>query len=250
MDWGAWQAIHSMGSQKFRHDWETNTLTFIFMGILTCYLTAKCSLDWGQGAWSLVMWVRLVLLDFPDDLVVGSPYASAGNAGSVPTLGRPHVSCSNWAHEPQLWALMLQLQGTETARGSPISWTWGTTALWVLRKPPGSMGGWGQWCEDNAKGVTPVLHTLHARWWQRPAGWESVVQVTNQRTDTGALCQEGHSPTQRPCYLEWSEWEWTPRLEVPQFLSSCLTWARCTGPQLALSVYIASGLALGVVSRL
>ena len=66
----------------------------------------------------------------------------------------------------------------------------------------------------------------------------------------GALCQEGHSPTQRPSYREWHEWEWTPRPGVPQFLSCCLTRAHCTEPQVAMSVYIASGLALRGVFRL
>ena len=196
MDWGAWRAIHSMGSQKFRYDWATNTLTLTFVWILTCYLTAKCSLDWGQGAWSLVIWVRLVLLDFPDDLVVGSPHASAGNAGSIPTLGRPHVSWGNWACEPQLWALALQLQGAETARGSPISWTWGTTALWVFEEAPWRYGRLGSvmWRQQGEGGHSGPARTVQARWCQRPAGWGSVVQVTNQHTDTGPCARRDTAP--------------------------------------------------------
>ena len=201
MDWGAWQAILSLGSQKFRYDWETNTLTFTFMWILTCYLTAKCSLDWGQGAWSLVIWVRLVLLDLPDDLVVGSPHASVGNAGSVPTLGRPHVSWGNWAREPQLWALMLQLQGTETVWGSPISWTWGTTALWVFEEAPwkyrrlGSVM-WRQ-CEGGHSGPAHTACSLVSA----PHWMESVVQVTSQHTDTGPCAKRDTAP-----HRGWVTW--------------------------------------------
>ena len=42
------------------------------------------------------------VLGFPGGAVVGNPPANAGDAGSIPGLGRSHMTWSGWAREPQL----------------------------------------------------------------------------------------------------------------------------------------------------
>ena len=44
-------------------------------------------------------------LGFPGGAVVENLPANAGNTGSSPGLGRPHMPRSNWAREPQLLSL-------------------------------------------------------------------------------------------------------------------------------------------------
>ncbi|KAJ8793713.1 hypothetical protein J1605_003524 [Eschrichtius robustus] len=52
---------------------------------------------------------RISERDFPGGTVVESPPANAGDTGSSPGPGRPHMLQSNWAHAPQLLSLQPQL---------------------------------------------------------------------------------------------------------------------------------------------
>ena len=50
-------------------------------------------------------WGKKEAQDFPGGTVVKNPPANAGDMGSSPSLGRFHMSRSNWARVPQLLSL-------------------------------------------------------------------------------------------------------------------------------------------------
>ena len=59
---------------------------------------------------------------FPGGAVVRNPPANAGDTGSCPGPGRPHMPRSNWAREPQLlslriWSLCSATREVATVRG-------------------------------------------------------------------------------------------------------------------------------------
>ena len=59
---------------------------------------------------------------FPGGTVVRNPPANAGDTGSCPGPGRPHMLRSNWAREPQLlslhiWSLCSATGEAATVRG-------------------------------------------------------------------------------------------------------------------------------------
>ena len=63
-----------------------------------------------------------LLWGFPGGAVVENPPANAGDTGSSPGLGRPHMPWSNWAREPQLlslhvWSLCSARREAATVRG-------------------------------------------------------------------------------------------------------------------------------------
>ena len=60
------------------------------------------------------------LRDFPCDSVVKNPPDSAGDAGSIPDLGRPYMSCSNKAHVPHL--LSQRSRACAAQQGKPLQW--------------------------------------------------------------------------------------------------------------------------------
>ena len=70
----------------------------------------------------MVQWLRIRLPGFPGGAVVESLPANAGDTGSSPGLGRPHMPRSSWAREPQLlslrfWSLCSATREAAIARG-------------------------------------------------------------------------------------------------------------------------------------
>ena len=61
---------------------------------------------------------QITMLDFPFSPEVENPSAKAGDTGSIPGLGRPHMPRGTWARAPQLLSLCSSV-GAATARRSP-----------------------------------------------------------------------------------------------------------------------------------
>ena len=65
-------------------------------------------------------WGKKEAQDFPGGTVVKNPPANAGDMGSSPSLGRFHMSRSNWARVPQLLSLRSRARALQQEK--PPQW--------------------------------------------------------------------------------------------------------------------------------